>query len=95
LSFGLLLYVGGENGEGLLLVLAVSGFSSTTGTTVEAAVLGTIPLNVSVKLAQVTLCVPVFFMWLVGGVETFLVFIVAGTSTSELIQGGAVEEALL
>jgi len=93
--FGLLLYVGRENGEGLLLVLALSGLLSTIGATMEAAVLGTIPLNVSVKFAQVTLCVPVFFAWTVSGVETFLVFVVACASISEFIQGGAVKETLL
>ena len=100
-SFRFLLYAGGlsgpggENGEGLLLVLTGSGLSSAIGATLETTVLGTIPLNMSVQFAQVALCVPVLFTWLMGGVETFLVFIVAGTSTSEFIQGGAVEEALL
>jgi len=84
--------------KGFFLFLHCPGFFevlSTIGATMEAAVLGTIPLNVSVKFAQVTLCVPVFFAWTVSGVETFLVFVVACASISEFIQGGAVKETLL
>ena len=57
--------------------------------------LGTIPLNMSVQFAQVALCVPVFFAWAMGGVETTLVFVPAGASISELVYGGAVKETLL
>ena len=83
MSFGLLLYVGGENSEGLLLVLALSRLLSTIGAAIEAAVLGAVPLNVSVQFAQVALCVPVFFVWVVSGVETSFVFIPASMSISE------------
>jgi len=54
-----------------------------------------VPLNVSVQVAQVTLCIPIFFAWVVGGVETSFVFVPASTSISELVERGAVKEALL
>ena len=95
MSFRLLLYAGGEDGEGLLFVLALSGLLSTIGATVEAVVLGTIPLNVSIQFAQVALCVPVFFTRAVSRVETSFVFVPASSSISKLTQGSAVEETLL
>ena len=88
--FGLLLYAGGENGEGLLLVLALCGFLATVGATAETVMLGAVPLDVSIQVAQVTLCVPVFFAWAVSGVETSFVFVPASASISELIEGYAV-----
>ena len=95
MAFGLLLYVGGESGEGLLLVLALCGFLSTIGAAAETAMLRAVPLDMSVQVAQVTLCVPIFFAWAVSGVKTSFVFIPVSVSVSELVERGAVKNALL
>jgi len=68
-----------------LLVLALSGLLSAIGATIEAAMLGTVPLDMSIQFAQVALCVPILFMWAVSGIKVSFVFVPASASISELV----------
>jgi len=48
-----------------------------------------VPLDMSVQVAQITLCVPVFFTWAVGGIETSFIFVPASASVSKLVEGSS------
>ena len=58
-------------------------------------ILGAVPLDVSIQVAQVALRIPIFFAWAVSGVETSLVFVPASASVSEFVERSAMEEDLL